>query len=78
MPRRSQKAIPSSPSGSAAWGPSYSQLARAEVVVEGGGGAALALLDRQRERVPHLLEPLPLTQLAAGKAAGAERRRRLR
>ena len=45
-----------------------------EVVVQDGRGAALALLERERERPAHVLEPLPLAQVGAGRAAEAERR----
>ena len=45
--------------------------------MEDGGGASLALLERERERAAHVLEPLPFPQVAAGYAAHAERVRRL-
>ena len=48
-----------------------------EVVVQDGGGAALALLECERERPAHVLEPLPFAQGGAGPAADAERARRL-
>ena len=63
MPRRSLKSIPSRQAASAACGPSYCQAGDREVVVQDGGGAALALLERERERAAHVLEALPLAQV---------------
>ena len=77
MPRRWQKSIPSRQASSAARGPSYCQLAEREVVVQDGGGAALTLRERERERPAHVLEPLPLPQRGAGRTPGAERAGRL-
>ena len=48
-----------------------------KVVVQDGGGPALALLERERERAAHVLEPLSFPQDGAGCAAEAERARRL-
>ena len=42
-----------------------------------GRSTALTLLDRERERPAHVLEPLPLAQGGAGAAAEAESARRL-
>ena len=70
MPRRSQKSIPSRQAASAARGPSYCQRGDREVVVQDGRVAALTLLERERERPAHVLEPLPLPQVGAGRTRG--------
>ena len=48
-----------------------------EVVIEEADGSAFSLLDREPARLPHLLDPVLLTEVATGKAAEAERIRRL-
>ena len=45
--------------------------------MQDGRGAALTLLERERERPAHVLESLPVAQGGAGRAADAERARRL-
>ena len=67
MPRRSQKSIPSRQAARAACGPSYCQRGDREVVVQDGRGAALALLECERERPAHVLESLPLAEGGAGR-----------
>ena len=77
MPRRSQKSIPSRQGGEGGLRPLVAASGDGEVVVQDGGLAALALLERELERAAHVLESLPLAQVAAGEAAEAERARRL-
>jgi hypothetical protein len=43
-----------------------------EVAVEDGGASALALLDREAERLPNLLDALLFAVAGAGAAAVAE------
>ena len=77
MPRRSQKSIPSRQASRAACGPSYCQLTIARLLCRTAAARPWPCVERERERPAHVLESLPVPEGGAGRAADAERARRL-